>query len=60
MTMKQNRRGGGGGGLILGISEKVGLGCGGLGCYKFVTLSAKTSLMQGVHKAGFRREGHIC
>ena len=24
-----------------------------------VTLSAKTSLMLGVHKAGFRREGHI-
>ena len=23
-----------------------------------VTLSAKTSLMLGVHKAGFRREGH--
>ena len=26
--------------------------------YSFVTLSAKTSLMLGVHKAGFRREGH--
>ena len=26
---------------------------------KYVTLSAKTSLMLGVHKAGFRREGHI-
>ena len=26
----------------------------------YVTLSAKTSLMLGVHKAGFRREGHIC
>ena len=25
----------------------------------YVTLSAKTSLMLGVHKAGFRREGHI-
>ena len=25
-----------------------------------VTLSAKTSLMLGVHKAGFRREGHKC
>ena len=25
-----------------------------------MTLSAKTSLMLGVHKAGFRREGHIC
>ena len=24
-----------------------------------MTLSAKTSLMLGVHKAGFRREGHI-
>ena len=24
-----------------------------------VTLSAKTSLMLGVHKAGFRREGHF-
>ena len=26
---------------------------------KYVTLSAKTSLMLGVHKAGFRKEGHI-
>ena len=26
--------------------------------YINVTLSAKTSLMLGVHKAGFRREGH--
>ena len=25
----------------------------------YVTLSAKTSLMLGVHKAGFRREAHI-
>ena len=25
----------------------------------FVTLSAKTSLMLEVHKAGFRREGYI-
>ena len=28
-------------------------------CITYVTLSAKTSLMLGVHKAGFRREAHI-
>ena len=27
--------------------------------YFYVSLSAKTSLMLGVHKAGFRREAHI-